>query len=172
MKNTTKERKKKLHNYIILCLVLLVSVGIVLYLCKWYKIYEDYQKEIPIIRDQLQEIVSDDLEHVILENPTTILYICTSNDEECRSFEKRFIKLLRKKDYREDIIYLNVTGIDQDTFVNNFNQKYAKKKELTTKYPAFVLFEDGVATNILQEKSKELSMSKVKHFLELNKLGE
>ena len=50
--------------------------------------------------------------------------------------------------------------------------RITKKKELTTKYPAFVLFEDGIATKILQGKSKELSMSKVKHFLELNKLGE
>ena len=175
MKNKGKEKpsKKKIHNYIVLILISLLCVGAVLYLCRWYKVYDEYQKEIPVIRGYLQEIVSDDLEHVVLENPSITLYICTSNDDNCRNFEKNFEKVLKSKEFRDEIIYLNTTGIDQNAFVNNFNEKYTKKKKLNVNYPAFVLFEDGKVVNILQASGdKELTMSKVEHFLELNSIGE
>ena len=173
-KNTEKKiSKKKLHNYLILGVIFLLGIGVVLYLCRWYEVYDEYQKEIPVIRGHLQEIVSEDLEHVILDNPTSIIYVCTSEMDYCRSFEKNFVKFLDQKEIKDEIIYLNTTGIDQDAFVNNFNEKYAKKKKLTTKYPAFIYFEDGKASHILQENSdKELTMSKVEHFLELNSIGE
>lgn len=172
-KTTPKKEQKALKNYIILGVVVLLFVGFVLYLCKWYKVYDEYQKEIPIIRGSLQEIVSEDLEHYVLDNPTSLIYICTSNDEKCRSFEKKFKKLIEGKELGDEIIYLNVTGIDQDSFVASFNEKYAKKKQLTTNYPAIVLFDEGKAVNILEaETDKELSITKAEHFIEVNKVGE
>ena len=108
-----------------------------------------------------------------MDNPSAIIYMCTANDDVCRNFEKDFKKLLRKKDYRNQIIYLNLTDIDQDVFVNDFNARYHYKNKLTTNYPAFVLFEDGEVKSILQGKeNKTLKISKVKQFLELNEIGE
>ena len=120
-KKTTPEekQKKKVKNYIILVFVVLLFVGLVLYLCKWYKVYDEYQKDIPVIRDSLQEIVNEDLEHYILDNPSSLIYICTANDENCRDFEKKFKKLIEKDELADEIIYLNVTGIDQDNFVHS-----------------------------------------------------
>ena len=70
-------------------------------------------------------------------------------------------------------IYLNLTDLDQDVFVNSFNEKYKYKTKLTTNYPAFVLFEDGEIKTILQgNKEEELDLVKVKQFLDLNKVGE
>ena len=34
--------------------------------------------------------INDDLDHYVLDNPTTIIYMCTANDDECRNFEKDF----------------------------------------------------------------------------------
>ena len=99
--------------------------------------------------------------------------MCTANDDTCRTFEKSFKKLLQKKDYRNQIIYLNLTDVNQDEFVNEFNRKYSYKVNLTTNYPAFVLFEDGKIKSILQGKNnKSLEISKVKQFLELNEIGD
>ncbi len=168
-------QKRAAKNYVILCFIVLLFVGLVLYLCKWYKVYDEYQKDIPVIRDSLQEIVNDDLEHYILDNPSSLIYICTANDENCRNFEKKFKQLIEKKEFGNEIVYLNVTGLDQDSFVKSFNEKYAKKKKLTTNYPAIVLFDEGKVTSVLQAADdKELSITKVEHFLELelNKVGE
>lgn len=174
-KKTTPEekQKKKVKNYIILVFVVLLFVGLVLYLCKWYKVYDEYQKDIPVIRDSLQEIVNEDLEHYILDNPSSLIYICTANDENCRDFEKKFKKLIEKDELADEIIYLNVTGIDQNNFVNSFNEKYTKKKKLTTNYPAIVVFDEGKVVSILQaKKDNKIKIDDVKHFIKLNKVGE
>ena len=174
-KKTTPEekQKKKVKNYIILVFVVLLFVGLVLYLCKWYKVYDEYQKDIPVIRDSLQEIVNEDLEHYILDNPSSLIYICTANDENCRDFEKKFKKLIEKDELADEIIYLNVTGIDQDNFVNSFNEKYTKKKKLTTNYPAIVVFDEGKVVSLLRaKKDNKIKIDDVKHFIKLNKVGE
>ena len=80
---------------------------------------------------------------------------------------------MKKNDYNEQVVYLNLTDLDQDEFVNAFNANYNYKIKLTTDYPAFVLFEDGKVKSVLQgSEEKPLDLVKVKQFLELNKIGE
>ena len=176
MEDSTKETKKKrklLHNYLLLVLLFLIIIIIILYFCKLYKISEEEKRKTPVISGVLSEIYSEDLEHFILDNPTTLIYICTANNDTCRTFERDFKKVLRQKEYNDQIIYLNLTDINQEEFINSFNKKYNYKTSLTTEYPAFVLFEDGEIVTILQgSEEKPLSITKVKNFLELNEIGE
>ncbi len=165
--------KRKFHNYLILIAIFIVCIVFVLYVCEIYKINDEEKKKTPVINGVLLEIFKEDLEHYILDNPTSIIYMCTANEDQCRNFEKDFKKLLQKKDYRNQIIYLNLTSVDQDEFVDSFNNRYSYKVKLTKNYPAFVLFEDGKIKSILQEKeSKQLKISKVKQFLDLNDIGD
>lgn len=175
MSRKAEEQKetKRTHSYIVLALLFLICIVIVLYVCKIYKVNEEENLKIPVIRDSITEIYLEDLEHYVLDNPVAVIYVCTADNEKCRSFEKSFKKLLRKKDYRDQIIYLNVTDVDQDSFISGFNQKYAYKNPLTSNYPAFILFEDGVVESILQSKNdKTLTINKVKNFLDLYEIGE
>lgn len=170
-KNTTK---KTIHNYVLLGVIFLVCVCIVLYLCNLYKVYDQYQKETPVIRGSLQEIVEDDLEHYVVDTPMAVIYMCTSYQDECRSFEKDFKKFLKHQELTDEIVYLNLSDLDQEEFVNSFNDKYPYKKgKLTTDYPAFVLFEDGKVVGILQgSNDKKVTVTKVRQFLEVNEVGE
>ena len=60
-----------------------------------------------------------------------------------------------------------------NTIVKNFNTKYNFKIALTTNYPAIVIFEDGKIVSILQGTTdEELTISKTKQFIEINKIGE
>ena len=53
------------------------------------------------------------------------------------------------------------------------HEKYQSKVELTAKYPALVIFENGKIVNVLQETEKEkLTISKTKQFIEFNKIGD
>lgn len=166
-------KKTSIKNYIILFIIFVLCIGFILYFCKIYKVYDEEQKKVPVIHGELSEIYQDDLDHLILENPTVVIYMCTSNDLVCRDFEKNFIKLLKKNDYNNEIIYLNLTDQDIDSFISNFNSIYPYKVKLTKNYPSFVLFEDGKIKSILQgNDKKKLSISKVKQFLELNEIGE
>ncbi len=168
-----EEKKGSLHNYILLIIIFMLCIGIVLYVCQMYKVYDEEQKKTPIIQGELSEIYQEDLDHFILENPTVVLYMCTSNDEICRDFEKSFLKLLKKREYNNEIVYLNLTNQDIDQFIKSFNTTYPNKVKLTKNYPSFVLFEDGKIKSILQgSENKKLTISKVKQFLELNEIGE
>ena len=171
-KNEEKENKK-LKNYLLLLFLFAVCVFLVLYICKIYTINKEEQLKIPIIRGEISEIYSDDLEHYVTDNPTTVLYLCVANADSCRDFERGFKKFLRRQDYANQIVYLNLTDVDLEQFVESFNKQYHYKIALTTSYPAFVLFEDGEVKSILQgNENKPLTITKLKHFLELNEIGE
>lgn len=170
MKN--KEKKSTLKNYLILTLIFLITIIITLYFCKCYYVYHDSIKEIPVIRGVLSEITTEELEHYILENPNCNIYMCTSSDTRCRSFEESFIKLIKKKNLQEDIVYLNLSNANQEEFLKTFNDKYKYKTKLTSNYPAIVMFEEAQVSNILQEEEENLTIMKTKQFIELNKIGE
>ena len=178
-KEKKKEEKKErnlLKNYIILVIILLLVVGLTIYLCECFKVYKEEQKTIPVIRGTLvSEITEVDYEPFLIENPSTTMYLCTSSSDRCRSFEKDFKKIINKYNLQDTIIYLNLSNVEnQEEFVDDFNSKHEYKKgELTTNYPAIIYFEDGKVKNILQGKNNEkLKISKVKNFIEINKIGE
>lgn len=173
MKKKDVEANKKIKNYAILVLLFVLGIGITLYLCKLYHVYDEYQKQTPVIRGVLSEIKEDELDHFIMENPTIIVYMCTASDMNCRSYEKDFKKLIIKKNLQEEFVYLNLSDVDQDKFVDSFNENYKFKNKLKTNYPAIVMFEDGVVRNILQgNKDTNLSIKKTEQFIELNNIGE
>ena len=171
-KENTKKENKKIRNYLITIVLFIACCGLVLYLRELYKVNQEAQRKIPIIQGYISEIYNDDLEHYVLDNPNTVVYMCIANDEDCRVFEREFKKLLKKEIYNDKLVYLNLTDVDSDSFVESFNNKYVNKTKLTKKYPAFVLFEDGKIKAILQEKDKKLDIVKVKHFLEIIESGE
>ena len=175
-KKEKQENKKYLKNYVILIVIFLLVIALTVYLCECYKVYREEQKNIPVIRGTLvSEITDIELEPFIIENPSTVMYICTASNDKCRSFEKSFIKLVNKYNLQDTIVYLNLSNVeDQDAFVEEFNEKHPfKKGELTTNYPAIILFDEGKIKIILQGKNNDkLKISKVKDFIELNKIGE
>ncbi len=167
------KRRKKLQNYILLILLFAASISLVFYLCKLYDVQQEEQKRIPVISGMLQEIYPEDLEHYILDNPQAIVYMCVANDDTCRSYEKSFRKLLKKRENNDSIIYLNLTDVDQDQFIKEFNERYHYKMKLTKKYPAFVVWEEGEIEGVLQgSEKKPLTIRKTTQFLELYEIGE
>lgn len=174
MKQTSKLRKVPMQNYIILALLFLGVILLLWYFSSWYRVYDDYQKETPVIRGTLSEITSLELEHYIMENPTTVIYMCTSSAMKCRNFEKNFKTMLQNNEkLKSNMIYLNLSDINQEDFVNNFNNLYPYKVKLTTEYPAIVLFEDSKVIGLLQEKeNKTLDVNDVRSYLKLHQVNE
>ena len=166
-------KPKKIKNYILLAVIFILGIGLTLYMCSCYRVYDEYQKQTPVIRGTLSEITNEEITHYILENPTTVIYMCTSSNDICRQYEKGLKKLIHNTNLPEYIVYLNLSDINQDEFVEEFNSSYPYKVKLTTSYPAFVIFEDGQIKNILQgNKDNPLTISKTKQFIELNHIGE
>ncbi|MBE6157384.1 MAG: hypothetical protein E7160_01165 [Firmicutes bacterium] len=161
-----------IKNYIILIVLFIGGIILTGYSCNWYKIYDEYQRETPVIRGTLSEITAEEIDHYVLDNPTTIFYMCTSKDFACRNYEKDLKKVIESQDLQNNIIYVNLSNVDINSFVDNFNKTYSYKKKLTVNYPALIVFEDGKVTSILQgSNNKKLTVSKTKQFIELNNIG-
>jgi len=167
-------RKIPVKNYIILIIILLITFGIIMYLCNWYKVYDEYKRQTPVIRGTLSELTSlEELEHYIMENQTTVVYMCTSSDNDCRMFEKDFKKLIEKDNLQDSIVYLNLSNIDKNEFIDKFNLRYQYKVELIDNYPALVIFEDSKIINLIQgTKNEKLTLERTKQFIEINKIGD
>lgn len=170
--STEEIKKSKFKNILILAVVSLLVVGLVFYLCDCYKVYEESKKEIPVLDGILVEISVAELDHYLLENPSTVIYICTIQDTTCRNYESKLIKLIEKKALNDDIVYLNVPEEERVQFVEEFNNRYNYKVKLGNKFPAYVIFDEGKISGVLQEKDKDLTIEKTKQFIELNEIGE
>ena len=79
------DKKISIKNYIIVVVMFIAGMGITLYLCNWYNVYDEYQKQTPVIRGILSEITNEELEHYVMENPTTVIYMCTASNPTCRN---------------------------------------------------------------------------------------
>ncbi len=169
-KKKLEKNKKSIKNYIILIIIFGLTILLVWYISRWYQVYSDYQKETPVIRGTLNyEITGIDFDHYIMENPSSIIYMCTSSDDNCRYFEKDFKKFIVKNNLQDSIIYLNLSNTDIDKFITNFNNNYTYKVKLTKNYPALVEFSDGKITGLIEgEENKKLSITKVSQFIELH----
>ena len=168
-----KKKENLARNYVILFVIFLVTILLVWYVCKWYSVYTEYEKETPVIRGTLSyEITTADFEHYITDNPTTVIYMCTSKDDKCRNFEKDLKKYVKKNSLEDEIIYLNLSDADIDGFVKQFNEKYKYKVKLTNNYPLIVEFTDGKVTGLIQgEENNPLTIDRVEDFVEINKIG-
>lgn len=168
-----ENKKNYIKNYILLVILFVSCIFLTIYFCRWYEVYQEYEKETPVIRGSLSEITIEDLDHYVVDNSSAIIYICTAKDDECRNFEKDFKKYIRKNDITDEIVYLNITGVDQEQFIEMFNKTYPYKIKLNGHYPTFAVFEDGKLISLLQgSTNKKLTISKVQDFIELNLMSE
>lgn len=171
-KETEEKRVVPVKNYVILGVLFIAVIALVFYLCNLYHVYDEAQREIPVIRDTLYEIQPEELEHYVMENPTTAIYMCTASADACRNYEKNLKKLVNKEDLKESLIYLNLSSVDQNEFVDKFNARYPYKIGLTKNYPAVIVFEDGKVDGILQGKeNRNLTIAKTEQFIELHQIG-
>lgn len=165
--------KGSFKSYLILILVFAIGIGLCIYAFSWYKVIDNNKKNTPIIRGTLTEISSKELDNYILENSNAIIYLCTSDSVRCRNYEKDFKKIIKSKMLQDDIVYVNLTGVNQVKFVKQFNQKYTYKSKLTTSYPAIIVFEDGQIVDLIEySKKSKLTSKKTIEFLEDNHVGE
>ncbi len=170
-KETKEERKITSKNYAILALIFIVATIITLYLANVYTVYQESKLEIPVIGDTLSEITSEEIDHYISENPSTMLYICTASDQKCRAYEKDLKKLIVREELQEYIVYLNLKPEEKESFTESFNEKYSKRLKLTTNYPALVALDEGRVIHLLQSKENEkLTITKTQQFIDIHNI--
>lgn len=160
------KEKKELKNYIQVAILFAIAIVAVLYLSNWYNNYKKDKLSIPVIDGVLSEIKYEELDPYLQENNGTMyLYMCTSDEDVCRTFEKDFIKVIKKKNLFSKITYLNLTDKDnRKAFLREFNDKYANKKKVND-YPVIVRFKDSKIVEVIGGNNG-LTINKLNNYIE------
>ncbi len=173
MKKNNKEKEIPVKNYILLIILFVCTIFILYIVTEKYKSYREFEKSTPVIADTLHEISTDEFSHYVTETPSVVLYMCVASEDVCRDYETSLKKLVIKEGIEDAIAYVNLTDVNLDEFVSNFNRTYPYKKPLTTSYPAFVIIKDNEVVDILQGTSdKPLTIDKTEDFFGYYEVGQ
>ena len=144
----SKSKKIPFSNYIKLLLLIIVTVGLVFVCRNIYLSNEDYNNNIPIIRDYLvREINSKEVYNYVREDSDAIIYIGVASSKTCRDYENIFKDIITKYHLEEDITYLNLSNLKNiGSFIKDFNKFYNSNLK---DYPSLVIFEEGKVVDIL-----------------------
>ena len=166
------ENKKEIptQNYIILGVIIIITLLGVIYLCSWYRQYHDNKINQLVITSVLREVQFNNLDTVLTERDMLIMYMCTTDENICRSFEKKFSEYIKDNNLTEEIVYLNL-GYSSDendllsTVYNTYKSDTLVKK--VYEYPTLVIFNQGEIVDVLSSNSKnKITIDQVSEFLE------
>ena len=88
MTKQKEDNKKEIptQNYVILGVIIIITLLGVIYLCSWYRQYHDNKINQPVITSVLREVQFNNLDTVLTERDMLIMYMCTTDENICRSF--------------------------------------------------------------------------------------
>lgn len=154
--------------YLKLFCLFAVVIFVVFVLRKWYLDNKNYELEKSIISETLvQEINQNEVYNYVRENPNAVIYIGLVSDLDCRTFESYFNSVIKERDLREEITYLNL-GKEKNTsqFFDEFDKFYDTDLD---QYPSIVVFKNGIVSDILEISLEDSYYpSAVEDFLDRN----
>ena len=150
-----------LKNYFILGIILVSSIFIVLYI---NKLYLSTKNNDNILNGFIKEIKIQEIDNYIIENPNFIIYLGYKNNDN-KSFEKKFKKLVTKYDLQKDIVFIDISQFNDETF-NKFYKKYADK--LLEKDSSLIIVDNQKVIDVLNITKGNNDIELVKMFFKKN----
>lgn len=148
-------------NYLILTIIFLLSFFIAVYFQKWYQTYEQDRLTKPIMNKYLMEIKENEIDNYLVENPNTIIYVGKLENELIRNFEKEFINTITKNQLQNQILYLDITNIND----NQIKNKYQLDNKKITQVPNIMFFKNGKLENIYVIDLKDYNTNKIASYI-------
>lgn len=144
-------------NYVILILVFFVTIVAVFYVRDWYNTTKDYYAQNSVMTKVVREIKSEELSNYILENQRFILYVSYGNNSEIKNFEDDFKELIKSLDLTDDVLYMNLDGVNTSSFYDLLRSNYASnskiKNQIVDSNSSLYLFTEGKVSNVLNNVS-------------------
>jgi len=165
-----KERKIPVKNYVIYGVIVVVTLLAVFYLNEWYKAYKISELNNSYIAKHVQELNYDEFNNYVQENPNGIVYIGITDSEECLNFEKKLYQVIKSNDLIEDMVFLNLTEIsNQSNYLSRVQTDYYNSGVSTplTNVPSVAIMRNGKFVDIIiSEEDITLEKSNVVNLLE------
>lgn len=144
-------------NYIILILVFLMTILVTFYVRDWYNTTKVYYAQNSVMTKVVKEIKSEEISNYILENQRFILYVSSGQNSQIKDFEDEFKNLIQNLDISDDVLYMNLDGVNTGSFYdllkNNYSSNAKLKNQIVSSDSILYLFTDGKIVNVLNNVS-------------------
>ena len=144
-------------NYIILILVFLMTILVTFYVRDWYNTTKVYYAQNSVMTKVVKEIKSEEISNYILENQRFILYVSSGQNSQIKDFEDEFKNLIQNLDINDDVLYMNLDGVNTGSFYdllkNNYSSNAKLKNQIVSSDSSLYLFTDGKIVNVLNNVS-------------------
>ena len=105
----------------------------------------------------VKEIKSEEISNYILENQRFILYVSSGQNSQIKDFEDEFKNLIQNLDISDDVLYMNLDGVNTGSFYdllkNNYSSNAKLKNQIVSSDSSLYLFTDGKIVNVLNNVS-------------------
>lgn len=147
-------RKVPFKNYVILAVIILLTVTFVFYLRSWFNTSKEYYAQNSVMTQVVREIKSEEIANYTLENQKFILYVSSGQNSVVKNFEDDLRDLIKKMELGEEVLYMNLDGIDTDAFYNSLKDRFAANTKIKNQISVdtsanMYLFTDGKVTAVL-----------------------
>lgn len=164
-----EERKIPTKNYIIFVVMTIAVIVGVLYTANYYALSRDFYLDYSYVSNVIPNLDEATFEDYIKERPEVVVYIADSKDSSIKNFEKKFKKIIINHNIKEDIVYLDSSKFEDDSFYNTFPRYYSSKLNITKpglRVPNLIHFENGEVVNILYRTENDvINIDDVQSFL-------
>ena len=114
-----------------------------------------------ILDDCMQVIKYNELEDYLTENKDAVIYVSKLKSQEIRTFEKKFRSIIIKYNLNNNILYLNTS--DENT--NSFKVENITRNNSINELPLLIIYKDGKINNIYNIKENNYNINMLINFL-------
>ena len=134
-----------------------MTILVTFYVRDWYNTTKVYYAQNSVMTKVVKEIKSEEISNYILENQRFILYVSSGQNSQIKDFEDEFKNLIQNLDISDDVLYMNLDGVNTGSFYdllkNNYSSNAKLKNQIVSSDSSLYLFTDGKIVNVLNNVS-------------------
>lgn len=148
------EVKKPIKNYFILLSIVIATILITIYICKWISIYKEDELSMSPLKDKVNELSLDELNESIVETNEAIIYFGYTMDEDVHSLEEKMVNEIEKRNIKEYIYYIDVKDyLDDKKYESIIKKSFTDLKDKDLKAPLLIYSKRGVPIKVISNAS-------------------
>lgn len=151
MKKKENLRVVPTKNYVILGIIIIVTILLTFYINAWIKTYKENLYSESVLTGKVKEVNINELKEPFYEVNEVVLYVGYTNDKKLYNEEKEMLKIIKKEDLNEWVMYLNVTG--EVDYTSILEKRFGNKSVNITKAPLLIYISKGETKEVKSIKN-------------------
>jgi len=144
-------REVPTKNYVLLCLIFIVTVIIVLYINAWAKTYKEDKLSVSPLSGVLEEIGPEEITQSLSEINEVILYVGYNNSQKLYDSENNLLDYIKKHDLADKVLYVNVSNSKEDNgYIEILKESFSNMATDIVEAPMLIYVKNGKAIEVIK----------------------